>query len=439
MVPTPRTRAAVLAAALWTQLAVATRVAFMSESTGSGIITFMAPNITQAIACYDLSDYGELPSVQVLDSTPGLAVNFFPDSQCQGNSTVFHTDGYLSASEVAFGSWSITKDTPKSANTTDLVATAPGSIKMGNYQEFGLTGPHTDVSLSIPLLAALLLTATGSGITTIYATVVACSEAAQTGEVNDILACISVPIATICSFTGGYLYKHAGASVVANTAIDMATGTITNLNGPNKRSAIDSALHDYLSVLPNSSYVGHMYHAAYEHPRPMYEVEPVPGHRMHFSAFIGDGFITHHMHYAQETEKVKRAQGLDKRDPPYPYDGIRYSENGFDWNMCVYSQSTSSNWDDSPSYDYNTFYDQLTCVIDSPAPYQSAQAMQIDLYDISGTLSADIEIRPYSGSSATANAPACSATPPPINGDYLNRKEEEDGRGRFQSAYGSSS
>lgn len=220
--------------------------------------------------------------------------------------------------------------------------------------------------------------------------------------------------------------------MVVNQAINMATGTVTNL----KRAELDAAMHEYLSVLPNSSYVGHMYHASHEHSSPMYEIEPVPGHRLHVSAFVNTehGFITHHMHYAEETEIAKRAQGLDKRDPPYPYDGVRYSENGFDWyvyeslesttitdkflrKMCVSAQSTASNWNSDDTYDYNTFYDQLTCANSSPDPYQSAEAMQIDLYDTSGTLSADIEIRPYSGSSSSADAPACSATPPPINGD----------------------
>lgn len=143
-----------LAAALLAQLTLATRVAFMSESTCSGVITFMAPNVTQPIACYDLSKYGDLPSVQILDSTPGLTVNFYSDSQCQEDTTAVPADGCLSASEVAFGSWSITGNTTNGANTTDLVATSPGAIKMGNYKELALTDPHTDIALSIPLVGS---------------------------------------------------------------------------------------------------------------------------------------------------------------------------------------------------------------------------------------------------------------------------------------------
>ncbi|KAF2160941.1 hypothetical protein M409DRAFT_59469 [Zasmidium cellare ATCC 36951] len=402
---------AVLAAAAWTQTTSATRVAFMSEENCLGTIMYMAPNVTQEIQCYDLTGYDGIPSVDVLNTTPGLVVNFFSDSKCQNAVAAADVDGCNNDLDP-FGSWSITRNASAAADTTDL-ETVPGNIKMGNYTQMALTDPNIDLSFNFPTVSATVFGTASLGLT-IYGAVYACVSATD-GTAADIVACIAGPIATILGSVTGYLYARSGAAARVNQDIDLATGTFTNVR---KREAMDSALHSYLGeLLPGSSHVGYMYHAQYDQPSPMYEIEPMPGHKVHISAFINDGgSITHHLHFAEETEIAKRAQGISERAAPYPYNGIRWGRGGFDWNLCPYSGAGNAGLAPDPSTYYNAFYDQITCIFPTTDPYKASTAMQADLYDTNSVLVADIEIIPY-GATFSSGAPSCNSSPPPINGD----------------------
>lgn len=142
----------VLALATLSSSAIATSVLFRAGAQCTDEITFGSTGLNKTVNCYDVMSFGDLPSVNVVNTTAGHQVNFYADDACKDLLVTAKDDGcYVpAAGQSTFGSWAITSD--QTAGSSDA-ATTSLDVKMTNYTEMGLTDPeHIDLSLSIPFV-----------------------------------------------------------------------------------------------------------------------------------------------------------------------------------------------------------------------------------------------------------------------------------------------
>ncbi|KAK4495221.1 hypothetical protein PRZ48_013550 [Zasmidium cellare] len=392
----------VLAVAALPSFAVATSVLFRAGAQCTDEITFGSTGLNKTVNCYDVTSFGDLPAVNVVNTTVGHQVKFYADDACQDLLVTATDDGcYVpAAGQSTFGSWEITSDQSDAGETagSDKATSTSIDIKMSNYTGMGLTDPtNVDLTFSIPFIAAIVTGTAAVGLS-FFAAYQACMDAAETKTVSDIIACVGTPLATILAATSAYFYSQSGNRM--NARLNNALGTTSNLY---RREEIDSALHEYVEGLTGGgSHVGYMIHQAHNLTGPMYEMEITPGQKYHVAAFYDQqsGSIINHLHTAEETE-------LHTRDAPYPYNGIRWNAGGLDWNICAYNVINSM-WNPNASSYYNAYYDQLNCIFGNRQEVYTAYGhMMVDIHDTNNNVEGEVQVIPYSGTYAGQTANAC--------------------------------